>query len=82
MCFIIITLTDKILIIIVSIYFDETIVSGGVTMWFPMGGHFQWINCDGGGDGDDDEEENEMMVSMRMIGLYRFTNHFIHNRPR
>ena len=28
----IIILTDKILIIVVSIYFDETIVSGGVTM--------------------------------------------------
>ena len=39
-----------ILILILSVHFDETLMSGGATMWFPMGGHLQWIND----DGDDD----------------------------
>ena len=29
-----------------------------------------------------DPNEYEKMVTTGMIGLYRFTNHFIHNRPR
>ena len=44
-----------ILIIIFSIHFDETLVSGGATMWFPQGGHLQWIN----GDRDDDDHDND-----------------------
>ena len=41
-----------------------------------MGGHFQWINCDGGGRRDDDdnkkEDEDEETDDNceRMMGLY------------
>ena len=41
-----------------------------------MGGHFQWINCDGGGRRDDDDNKNEVEDEdtdddcERMIGLY------------
>ena len=34
-------------------------VSGGATMWFPKGGHLQWINDDRDDDDSDDDDEND-----------------------
>ena len=33
-------------------------MSGGATMWFPKGGHLQWINDDRDDDDHDDDDDD------------------------